>query len=43
MRKGVVELGIERHDFAAELFEHLRREGAGGAVAAGGDHFQLAR
>ena len=38
MREGVVELGVERHDFGAERGEDARREGAGGAVAAGDDH-----
>ena len=36
-REGVVELGVERHDLDADRLQHARREGAGGAVAAGGD------
>ena len=40
VREGVVEIGIERHDFAADRFQNLRRESARRAVAAGGDDFQ---
>ncbi len=43
VREGVVELGVERHDVGAERCEHARREGAGGAVAAGGDHLHPPR
>ena len=42
VRKGVVELAVERNDLAADRFQHLRRERAGGAVAAGAHHFQVA-
>ena len=35
VREGVVELAVERHHLAADRFQHLRRERAGGAVAAG--------
>ncbi len=41
VRKGVIELAIERHDLAADFFQHLRREGAGGAVAAGAHHLEM--
>ena len=41
-REGVVELAVERHHLAADRFQHLRRERAGGAVAAGADHLELA-
>ena len=42
MREIIVELGVERHDLAADALQQLRREGAGRAIAAGGDDFQLA-
>src|SRR5262245_20419638 len=42
VRKGVVELAVERDDLAADRLQHLRREGAGGAVAAGADDLQAA-
>ena len=35
VRERVVELAIERHHLAADFLQDLRREGAGGAVAAG--------
>ena len=35
VREGVIELAVERDDLAADRFQHLRRERAGGAVAAG--------
>ena len=38
----MVELAIERDDLAADFFQHLRREGARRAVAAGADHFEAA-
>ena len=38
----MVELGVERDHLAADRLQHLRREGAGGAVAAGGDDLELA-
>ena len=38
----MVELAIERHHLAADRFQHLRREGARGAVAAGAHHFEVA-
>ena len=38
----MVKLAIERDDLAADLFQNLRREGAGGAVAAGADHLEAA-
>ena len=38
----MIELAIERHHFAADRFQHLRRKGAGRAVAAGHNHLQLA-
>ena len=41
-REGVVELAVERHHLAADRLQDVRREGAGGAVAAGGDDLQLA-
>ena len=41
-RESVVELGVERDHLDAERVEHLRREGAGGAVAAGGHDLDLA-
>ena len=41
-REGVVELAVERHHLAADRFEHLRRERAGGAVAAGADDLEPA-
>ena len=41
-REAVVELAIERHHLAADRLQNARRKSAGGAVAAGGDHFQLA-
>jgi hypothetical protein len=40
VREGVVEIGVERDHFAADRFQHLRREGARRAVAAGGDDLQ---
>ena len=40
-RKRVVELAVERDHLAADRFQHLRRERAGGAVAAGAYHFQV--
>ena len=40
--EGVVELGVERHDFDAEAFEKLGRDGRGGAVAGGADDLELA-
>src|SRR6202041_458597 len=40
IRKSVIELAVERDDFAANLFQHLRREGAGRAVAASADHLE---
>ena len=42
MREVPVEIGVHRDHLDAEPFQHLRREGAGGAVAAGGDDLQLA-
>ena len=42
-RKSVVEFDVERDHLAADALQRLRREGAGGAVAAGGHHLQLAR
>ena len=42
VREGVVELAVERHHLAADRREHLRREGAGGAVAAGANHLEAA-
>ena len=41
--KGEIEVGVERDDLAAELFQNLRREGPGGAIAAGRDDLELAR
>ena len=41
-RERVVELAVEPDNLAADRFEHLRREGARRAVAAGTDHLQLA-
>ncbi len=41
-REGVVEFGVEGDDLAADHFEHLRREGARGAVAASGDDLEPA-
>ena len=41
VREGVIELAVERHDFTADRFEHLRRECARSAVAASADHFQM--
>ena len=38
----VVELGVERDHLAADRFQHLRRERAGRAVAAGHHDLQLA-
>ena len=40
--KGVVELAIERDHIATDRCQHLRREGSGGAVAAGADDLQTA-
>ena len=42
VREGVVELAVERDDLAADRLQHLRREGAGGAVAAGDDDLDAA-
>ncbi len=42
VRKGEIEIGIERDDFAAEHLQYLWREGSGGAIAARGNDFQLA-
>ena len=42
VREGVIELAVERHDLAADRLQHLRRERAGGAVAAGADDLELA-
>ena len=41
-RECVVEFAVERHHFAADRLEHLRREGAGGTVAACSDHLEPA-
>ena len=41
-REVEIEVAVERHDLDAEPRQQLRREGARGAVAAGGDHLQLA-
>ena len=41
-REGMVELGIERDDLAADARQRLRRERPGGAVAAGRDDLQRA-
>ena len=40
-REGVVEIAVERHHLAAERLQHLRREGAGRAVAAGATTLSL--
>ena len=42
VRKGVIELAVERDHLAADLLQDLRGEGAGGAVAAGADDLELA-
>ena len=42
VRESVVEVGVERHDLAADRFQDLRREGTGRAVAAGGDDLEAA-
>ena len=41
-REGEVEIAVERDDLDAERAQELGREGAGGAVAAGGDDLELA-
>ena len=41
-RERVIELAVEPHHLAADRLQHLRRERARGAVAAGADHLQLA-
>ena len=41
--KGEIEFGVERHHLDTELFQYLRREGSGGAIAAGHHDFELTR
>ena len=43
MGENEVEIAVERNDFGAERAQELRRESAGGAVAAGGDDLEPAR
>src|SRR5436190_103287 len=42
VRESVVELAVKRHDLAADRCQHLRRERAGSAVAAGAHHLEAA-
>ena len=42
VRKGVVEIGVERDDLTAQLLQHLRRESGRRAVAARANNLQLA-
>src|SRR5437660_7918263 len=43
MRKGEIKVGVERNHVAAELLQYFWSEGPGGAIAARGNNFQLAR
>ena len=40
-RECMIEIAIERHDFAADGLQDLRREGSRRAVSAGRDDFEL--